>query len=559
MLATAPIYVSAFSDDLVTPTEHSGARCRHPRDKRESIPVISRLTLARPGFVLIAIVAVIGAASALTPTTAAAAAPRPVGVGLLPGVAVDAAGTSYVAWVGPEPNTTTLRFCRLARGATACDAGGADSIEAPGTSKNRPFVVVNGSRVVVVQHRYGPGVPGFSQVYRFTSRNRGATFPERRVVGKIEFDEAVVGPGDTVSGATHGTCSGMCFQNVVLDGAAPVGLDGTSQVPWATLSDRPYSGAVGLVDAATPLTVFSDLAGNQQFSRYSGIGAINDEASWTDPVPLGAGMEYPKLAGGPSGLFMLGSVGRDIFVRRFNGTTFGPALRIGAAFGSRHHLFQDAGGRLHALWHRYGGGAGIELVHAVSDGAGWRSGAAVLQPGANDFADPRVATAADHVGVAVWSSGVEREIRVAALGPDAPVDPAAPSPAAPGPAAPGPAAPGPVARPAATLRLESPATARRVRGGRVRLKIRGRLRLPAGVSAARACTGNVIVNVKRGRKRIARRRLELSAACRFAGGLTSARKKVKNAKRLTVALSFPGNEVLGPAKAGYRVKITGRG
>ena len=68
---------------------------------------------------------------------------------------MDAAGTAYIAWNGPS---AVLRFCRLPRSATACDPTAAASIAAPGSgSSGRPFVVVSGSRVVVVQQRYRPG------------------------------------------------------------------------------------------------------------------------------------------------------------------------------------------------------------------------------------------------------------------------------------------------------------------------------------------------------------------------------------------------------------------
>src|SRR5688500_17899699 len=91
--------------------------------------------------VLLAVLAVPSSAGALTigPASGFSA----------PGVAVDAAGTAYIAWGGPEDNTASLQFCRLPRGAAACDSRHA--IPAPGTTVHRAFVFAAGGAVVVVQ------------------------------------------------------------------------------------------------------------------------------------------------------------------------------------------------------------------------------------------------------------------------------------------------------------------------------------------------------------------------------------------------------------------------
>jgi hypothetical protein len=155
-----------------------------------------------------------------------------------PGLAVDAAGTAYVTWNGQENalNIAPLRFCRIARGATACDAGAASAIVTPGNALDRAAVAVSGDRVVVVQSRYGGDVPGFTATYRFTSTDRGVTFGPGQVVGNVPFYETVVGPGDTLSGVPSAYSQGMTFQNVLLSGTAPVAGDGTSLVPRAQLS-----------------------------------------------------------------------------------------------------------------------------------------------------------------------------------------------------------------------------------------------------------------------------------------------------------------------------------
>jgi hypothetical protein len=199
---------------------------------------------------------------------------------------------------------------------------------------------------------------------------------------------------------------------------------GTPVENIATLYDtsRPYNGTVGLVDAATPLAVFATGAGDGAFRRYGGSGDLNDAANWLPSVDIGY-VDYPRLASGPRGLFLIaGDENFGLFVRRFNGVTFDPRVPLTAnGDASEMHLVQDAAGRLHAVWSS-NEADGFHVVHAVSDdGVTWQAGTVSTQTD-DEPASMRVAAAPDHVGVAVWSSRVAgvAEIRVAAIGPGAP-------------------------------------------------------------------------------------------------------------------------------------------
>src|SRR4051794_29744282 len=86
--------------------------------------------------------------AAALPAAAHAAAPVTIGPGVEPAVTVDSAsGTAYIAWIGDESGTTSLHFCRLPRGAKACDVN--VPIAVPGTSLTRPFVTVHAAQVRV--------------------------------------------------------------------------------------------------------------------------------------------------------------------------------------------------------------------------------------------------------------------------------------------------------------------------------------------------------------------------------------------------------------------------
>jgi hypothetical protein len=370
----------------------------------------------------LAIACIIAGLLLVAPAGAGAATSLTIGAGHKPGVAIDAAGTAYIAWYGPESTTTSLNFCRLPRGAAACDV--TTTIAAPGTTLSRPFVTVDGATVRVVSYRYGLTGVRFDQIWEFTSADGGATFDAGHPVGIAPFDEAVRGPGDTLTVTTNAESTGLAVQNVPLDGSDA----GDSE---AILSaDHPYNGTVGfapvpvisLGDVPTPIAVFADASSNAQFRLFGGGVGLNDAASWGPPVDIGYA-DYPRLAGGPSGLFLLsGTPANALTVRKWTGSTFGPAVKIAdAADDAQAHLTQDAAGRLHAVF-AHNTAAGLELDYASSDnGSSWQSGPLLTQTNPTQAIGAlRAAVAPDHLGVAAWetSSDASSEIRVVGMGPE---------------------------------------------------------------------------------------------------------------------------------------------
>jgi hypothetical protein len=356
------------------------------------------------------------------PAGAHAAKPVLLGEGNEAAVAVDPAGTAYVAWVGNGADPTPLNFCRLPRGAAAC--GASKVIAAPGTSITRPFVAVSGARVKVFSYRYGISGPTFSGVFVFTSIDGGETFDAGERVGTVGFFDAVPGPGDTVSMIANNS---SIFQNVPAGG----GLE-TAEAHLA--DDHPYSPSIGFVDATTPLAVFANGASAAQFRRFSGSGTYNDPANWTPAQDFSTYAAYPRLASGPAGLFVQSDdADGNIVVQKFDGSTFGPPVPVpGSAdelTGGAKDINQDAAGRLHMVW-PYGDAAGNHIGYATSDdGANWSSGP--LDDGRNpsdvaQVADQmRLSVAPDHIGVAVWHSAESpKKVYALGVGPVALVPPA---------------------------------------------------------------------------------------------------------------------------------------
>ncbi|HEX6025161.1 MAG TPA: hypothetical protein VFZ00_24425 [Solirubrobacter sp.] len=350
---------------------------------------------------------------------ASASAQFSIGQGFKPSVAVDGNGTAYIAWYGPEANVTTLQFCRLPRGATSCDIR--HSLTPPGTSLSRPYVIVSGDTVRLVQFRYGINP---TRIFLVTSTNGGVTFDGGVAVGDVPFDEAVAGPDGTLTVATNAFQEGGVVQSVPLTGGAAGGFAAVGG------AERPYNGTVGITPDGRRVAVFATGASDAAFWLHSG-GDPNVVGTWGAPVGLGYA-DYPRLATGAGALYLLAGasgVPQGMYVRRWTGSEFGAPVTVGPGDASESDLFIDPGGRLHAVWSRLDA-QGYHLQHSVSDdGVTWRSGSVLVQT-EDQVGAPRVAAAADHVGVAVWSarSGGAPQINVVAIGPDAPAPPPAPPP-----------------------------------------------------------------------------------------------------------------------------------
>jgi hypothetical protein len=337
------------------------------------------------------------AVSAGADATAGADAGPPIldlGSGTNPTVAVDPAGAGHLAWIGTEATTTTLHFCRIPRGGSACEVR--TPIATEGTSLTRPFVVVSGQRVQVLSYRYGLTGGAFAAVFLFTSTDGGRTFDAGRRVGTLPFSAAALGPGTAVSLTTHAYTTGLGYQRVPLD-------DAPAATEEAILSGTHlYSGAVGLAGGTTPVVVMATGSGEAQVRRHLGAGDPNSAATWSDARDIGSG-DWMHLASGAGGLYLLAEQGDALYVRRFDGETFaaGTAIPMGTGELPQGHLAIDPGGRLHVVWPRIEV-AGVRLYHATSDdGAAWSSRGITLDEGFNGV---RLDVAADHRGFAVWAT-----------------------------------------------------------------------------------------------------------------------------------------------------------
>ena len=357
------------------------------------------------------------------PAAAAAQSPITLGPGVQAGLTVDAAGTAYISWIGHEPGVTSLHFCRIPRGATACAVN--TTVAVPGTSLTRPYVVVDGGTIRILSYRYGLSGPSrFDAVYMLTSTDGGATFDAGTQVGVVNPYDAIRGPGGRVS--LIGNVSVSPFQTVPIDGSGP-------ELARADLSpSHPYDPAIALVGPSELLAVFSDGSGNPVFRRWLGTGDPNAETSWTPPQTISGTASYNRLATGPSGTFLVSTTFSTgtLEVRRFDGSGFGAPLALPEPAhpltGGSHDFFQDPAGRLHAIW-PFGDADGTHIAYATSDdGTAWRASTFDVTQNPDDVGQAanamQIAVAADHLGFATWEtpgSGGGAEVHAIAIGPGA--------------------------------------------------------------------------------------------------------------------------------------------
>jgi hypothetical protein len=323
-----------------------------------------------------------------------------LGAGIEPTVAVDTAGTAFIASNGLDPNSPVVNYCKLPRGASACSKS--FTLTPGGGSVSAPYTFVDAAGTVrLLTARYGFASGPFEQDLLYTSTDGGQSFGSPVSVGTVSpfGGDAVAGPGGSIS-ITNGASATHAYQAVPTDGSsAGEGVAALSQA-------YPYEGSVGLVNATTPLVTFNDGHASPDttaFSIYTGSGSLNDSARWSAPAVVATGAQG-HLAGGPLGmLLMLRSPtgGNHLELRLFNGRAFGSPMSIagssGAGFDSA--IAQDGGNRLHVVWAKAN-----QLEYWTSTESGVSNPAPRVVATDSAFAGVRIALGSDHAGVAVWGT-----------------------------------------------------------------------------------------------------------------------------------------------------------
>jgi hypothetical protein len=358
------------------------------------------------------LLALISACAATLMAAAPAMGATPVLVGnpafgAPPDIAVSSNGTAHIAWLDTQPDPEEAEYCQLGRG-----AGGPSNCETfsgtPNAAFGRAHVFLNGASDVFVAHARCCGTG--EGLYADRSTNGGLTFPARsKVADGTSPDEAVFGPGVSITTATEVTTAGTIVQN----GPAL----GPEQTAEADISAINAGAAIGVDSTGRPVAVYQVQADPwrlawRKLSDMSAVNsaAINNPANWTAEQVISSdrinAADGPALAGGPNGLFLFWQQRQPDtgWVSKFTGSGWTPAVQIsdGRPFND-HDLHQDASGRLHAVWNNYNDG---KLRYRWSDdGVNWSDPVDLARGGS--YQHVRVAAAGDHQGFAVWSQSTD--------------------------------------------------------------------------------------------------------------------------------------------------------
>jgi hypothetical protein len=372
-----------------------------------------------------------GPTKRLTPTSVPQPLPRPVTLatnGAAPHVAVDGDGTAYVTWrvAGGGPGgEDAIGFCRLPRGAAACDNpaatrllvpekpyGDGDGPEANKEVSDGPFPVVVGDQLAILSTRYptryelpGGGTSETTTVL-LLSLDGGTSFSQGGAVGTdVALDAQPVAFGSATSPRIAGLSSqrqGGVFAQVLspaafTPGRIDLGGPGGPGEP---------SGLTALPDGGVAAVLVTG-PGTFAVRRFDGQGDPNDAGRWT---LAGSFRGYdPSLAAGPGGrLFVAARPASDVGVYAVTEVGAGRRGTVQPT-SARFARILGRGGALSALVLDRGdtrdapkGHKGLYLRRSPS-GDGAFGGEQRLTTTADDIDAPAFDAAADGGGFAVWT------------------------------------------------------------------------------------------------------------------------------------------------------------
>ncbi len=306
--------------------------------------------------------------------------------GTNPDVLVDEAGTAHITWNDERgSDSDAAMYCRLERGATACDATAMLTWEktygvGDGPQFNNdylgPRIVRVGDQLLILSKRYPtvadkPDGASSSTMIAWSSNDGGASWSSAAIVGKWNLGQVVqIGPGDDPSlvNLAHDPFCGMCVSEL------KSGVYSTGEGVLNTDPNSNYNGTI-VPDGASLVAGFNDLAPRTWLRRWNGQQPITNPANWSTSPPIPG--DEPELASGPAGVFLMNRPGyfgpyqvRALSTQPDNTVTAGPETTIssdaGAQFG---RLIEDASGRLTAAWQQ--DGSGVLMRRSTSGAAGF--------------------------------------------------------------------------------------------------------------------------------------------------------------------------------------------
>jgi hypothetical protein len=487
--------------------------------------------------------------------TAAAATPFTAGLGSTPSVAVGPDGVGHVVWATPDPGK--VGYCRVSPGGAACNRtelltfGASTNAHAIG----RPTVFVPAAdKVVVIGHCWNCPTGTTDRTFRWTSVNNGESFPP-----PLDIDQELTGAGTGTWLDTEGLWVGASGDRVKA-------ADGTSSdgVQYATGSLFVYSSQVIRVPGTTKLVAATNDLDVVKYGVYHGPSltntAVNTTGNWLIDRTLPSAEpdnSDTALSAGPNGVFLTYRyfVPNDnrVGLRRFDPATetFGAATYVeGDDPIDNNSLdypdsFQDPSGRIHVVWRSLYDNQ--RLRYRVSDTSGTTFSPAANLAKQEGFAEPEIAAGPAGTGFVTWTPNTASgNVRVVAIDPQ-PEPVVTPPPGGGGTPTTGGGTTGPTIAPTFVLTGPGNTSTAVIIGSRIRVRMKGAIRLPAGSDPAVACTGKVRLKLKKGKRTMLNRTVRVkfrNNRCRFKKTAYLSRAKVGRTRTIRLKIRFMGNTVL---------------
>ncbi len=389
-----------------------------------------------------------------------------------PAVAVDAAGTAYIAWsndLRPPKEGDTVEYCVLPAGASTCTYRNHLRLE----SGEEPYignvkVLVDGTTVVLLATDvFGVGSGKYEPVQEWQSTNGGASFTQVNGGKSISdyggsADNAVIVPGTDALGigagepsfnafslSSPGECSATSCPGSfakLQSAASKIEHPGFADLGGSFASDL-ISGQQGVLGVyptfsrqnqcngeSSSVTDYVYGQGPQEANNSYNIAPGLAKSAWKKELsPGGCEVTNVTAAGGPSGL---GVVENDknrgyTVYQRFNQTTeeFEPAYTtIATEEESQPSLSQDGAGGLYLAYDTF---YGVNLAYSSNGGTSWTGPAQFVaeQYGVSNLSS---SVGSGGQGWSVWtreeSIYAQQFVASDAIPPPAPPPPAKPTP-----------------------------------------------------------------------------------------------------------------------------------
>jgi hypothetical protein len=331
-------------------------------------------------------------------------------------VAVDAAGTAYIAW--PSAEGASLNFCKLPLGASSCATQQLTPSSGTTFPVANPAVLLEGSTVYVFAEAVSTdgdddGMTGF------VSTDGGATFTPLLGGEAISFgasdgaatlDPVIALPGGNIGVSYVVPTENPAFQAVSL--SSPTENSQLNRpTPEASLNPSPnsfqignlggqfaaqLSGAEGVLGAfeiieagPCPTTDGIDYAFAPLPATNAGLDTTTGEtgSAWQPQQLLECDADYPAVGGGPSGLGVLDEdeTNSTVVYHPFDAATgtFAAPVAITSGHELEAALSQTSTGGVVATW--VSGGDELDLDYSSAGGHSWPTPKVLVSSGETDI------------------------------------------------------------------------------------------------------------------------------------------------------------------------------